>query len=104
MGTSEGGTLMAKHKGHEKPAKARPDDDAVPDSSLTVPSTGTPKPRMKRKEYEHELRLGFRSCGRFWGMIAGVDAGRSVACSSTASKLLAARLCPFRWFELLVVV
>ena len=47
---------------------------------------------------------GFRSCGRFWGMIAGVDAGRSVACSSTASKFLAARLCPFRWFELLVVV
>jgi polyphosphate kinase 2 len=47
---------MAKHKGHEKLATSRPGDDAAPDSSVTVPSTGAPKPRMKRKEYEHELR------------------------------------------------
>jgi len=48
---------MARHKGHEKLATARPAGEAAPDPSTTTGSSnGTPKPRMKRKEYEHELR------------------------------------------------
>ena len=43
---------MAKHKGHQKLATTRPGDDAAADPS----TTGTSKPRMKRKEYERELR------------------------------------------------
>ena len=47
---------MAKHKKRGKGPTSRSGDDATPNSSMTVPSTGTPKPRMKRKEYEHEMR------------------------------------------------
>src|SRR5690348_5422592 len=47
---------MAKHKDHGKAATSQAPDDAAPDSSMSVPPIGTPKPRMKRKEYEHELR------------------------------------------------
>ena len=47
---------MAKHKKRGKGPTSRSGDNATPNSSMTVPSTGTPKPRMKRKEYEHEMR------------------------------------------------
>jgi polyphosphate kinase 2 len=47
---------MARQKDHEKLATVRPADDAASDPSATGSANGTPRPRMKRKEYERELR------------------------------------------------
>ena len=47
---------MARHKGREKLATVGQGDDAASDPSATGSANGTPRPRMKRKEYERELR------------------------------------------------
>ena len=44
--------------------------------------------------YDRPASPGFRSCGRFSGMIASVDAGQDVARWSAGPKSLAARLRP----------
>jgi polyphosphate kinase len=47
---------MAKHKTHKKSRPSDVHDDAAPVPSTAAPSAVEPKPRMKRKEYEREMR------------------------------------------------
>src|SRR6185436_8000120 len=55
-----------------------------------------PEPVHRRRARRHRPTdaPGFRSCGRFSGMIASVDAGQDVARWSAGPKSLAARLRP----------
>lgn len=47
---------MTKHTKHKKATASHANDDATPVSSTAEPLAADPKPRMKRKEYERELR------------------------------------------------
>jgi polyphosphate kinase 2 len=48
---------MAKHKAHTKSRESDVDDDATPVPPNAAPSTVASKPKMKRKEYEREMRF-----------------------------------------------
>jgi len=69
--------------------------------TVVVPAFATPVPDAVSSQDAAPLcagvttyKPGFRSCGRFSGMIASVDAGQDVARWSAGPKSLAARLRP----------